>query len=331
MSVARENFKVQALITTLAIVLFSIKLVAYFLTKSLSVLTDALESIVNIAAGLIGLYSIYVASKPSDEEHPYGHGKIEFISAGVEGTLITLAGLFVIFQAFTHLAQPQPVLKVDLGIILIGITGVINYFAGIRSIITGEKNHSLQLVAAGKHLKSDTYTSIGIFVGLILIYFTGWTWLDPLVAFIFSGIIIYTGYKIVRTSIAGIMDEADKKILASLVQILKNNRTENWIDIHNFRIIKYGSTLHCDCHLSVPWYLNVNEAHREIELLTTLIREKFGKSVEFFIHSDPCKEFSCQICTKQNCLVRQHSFIKRIEWTVNNIASNTRHRILGGY
>lgn len=312
----------------LAILLFAVKLAAYFLTRSLAILTDALESTVNIAAGLVGLYSLFVASKPSDEHHPYGHGKVEFISAGVEGTLITLAGLFIIYKSIISFNAPERVGQLDVGIILIGITAVVNYVAGLYSVKTGKKNNSLQLIAAGKHLKSDTYTTIGIFIGLIGLYLTGWQWLDALVALIFGGIIIYTGYKIVRSSIAGIMDEADRKILEELVKVLNANRTENWIDIHNLRIIKYGSKLHCDCHLTLPWFLNVNEAHNEIDALTSLIRQNFGETVEFFIHSDGCKEFSCRICTKHNCLVRQHPFELRLEWTISNISSNIRHRIL---
>ena len=194
-------------------------------------------------------------------------------------------------------------------------------------VATGKKNNSLQLIAGGKHLKSDTYTTIGIFAGLLLLYFTKWFWIDGAIACLFAFIIIYTGYRIVRTSIAGIMDEADRKLLDNLVILLNNNRRENWIDIHNLRIIKYGSTLHCDCHLTVPWYLNVNEAHIEIEALAELIRNEFGEAVEFFVHSDGCKEFSCRICSKQNCMVRQHDFEKKIEWTIENISKDNRHKI----
>ena len=130
-----------------------------------------------------------------------------------------------------------------------------------------------------------------------------------------------------RTSIAGIMDEADLKLLNNLVEVLNKNRRENWIDLHNLRIIKYGSTLHCDCHLTVPWYLNVNEAHAEIEALAKLIRNEFGEAVELFVHSDGCQEFSCRICSKQNCLVRKHDFEKKVIWTIKNISKDSKHKI----
>ncbi|WP_235906245.1 cation diffusion facilitator family transporter [Ginsengibacter hankyongi] len=158
-------------------------------------------------------------------------------------------------------------------------------------------------------------------------YFTKQVWLDSLEASVFALIIIFTGYKIVRTSVAGIMDEADTKLLHNLVDLLNKNRRENWIDLHNLRFIKYGSTLHCDCHLTVPWYLNVYEAHAEIEALAKLIRDEFGEAVELFAHSDGCEQFSCRICTKQNCLVRKYDFEKKVMWTIKNISKDSRHEV----
>jgi hypothetical protein len=124
------------------------------------------------------------------------------------------------------------------------------------------------------------------------------------------------------------MDEADTMLLKKMVQMLNDNRRVNWIDLHNLRIIKYGSTIHLDCHLTVPWYLNVHEAHAEIDALSGLVKNKFGESVELFVHSDPCMEFSCRICSKFECTVRQHAFVKKIEWTMENISSNHKHRLL---
>lgn len=324
---AKENLRLQKIITLIAIVLFITKIVAWYISGSLAILTDALESIVNIIAGLIGLYSLFLSAKPRDAAHPYGHGKVEFLSAAVEGTLITIAGIFIIYEAAQNFSRPSKITNLNVGMILLGLTAIINFGAGVICVRKGTENSSLQLIAGGKHLKSDTYTTIGIFAGLLLLYFTKLTWIDSAVASLFALIIIYTGYKIVRTSIAGIMDEADIQLLNNLVTVLNNNRHENWIDIHNLRIIKYGSTLHCDCHLTVPWYLNVNEAHHEIEALARLIRNEFGEAVELFVHSDGCQEFSCPICSKQNCLVRKHDFEKKVEWTIENISKDTKHKI----
>ncbi len=327
MIASKENIRLQKFIISIAVVLFSIKLAAWYLTGSLAILSDALESIVNIASGFLGLYSLYLSAKPKDVDHPYGHGKVEFISAAVEGTLITVAGIIIIYKSVASFFYPHQVTKLDYGILLLGATGIVNYLAGVMCIATGKKNNSLLLIASGKHLKTDTYSTIGIFIGLIFLYLTKKVWLDSIVACIFALIIIFTGYKIVRTSIAGIMDEADMKLLHNLVDLLNENRRENWIDLHNLRFIKYGSTLHCDCHLTVPWYLNVNEAHAEIEALAKLIRNEFGQAVELFVHSDGCEEFSCRICSKQNCMVRKHDFEKKITWTIKNISKDSRHAI----
>lgn len=322
---AQQNLRLQKIITAVSVFLFLIKITAWYLTRSVAILTDALESIVNVVAGLVGLYSLYISAKPKDYDHPYGHGKAEFLSAAIEGTLISVAGFIIIYEAINNLFHPHTITKLDYGIILVAITAVINYVAGTLCIKTGKKNNSLALTASGKHLQSDTWSTAGIVIGLLLMLVTKIYWLDSAVALLFSAIIIITGYKIVRSSVAGIMDEADEALLKKVVEMLNDNRKQNWVDLHNLRIIKYGATIHLDCHLTVPWYLNVHEAHIEIDSLSALIKKEFGESVELFVHSDGCLDFSCAICVKQDCNVRKHDFEKRIEWTIENISSNIKH------
>jgi cation diffusion facilitator family transporter len=327
MESAKQNIRIQTWVAGLSVVLLVTKLVAYFLTGSVAILTDALESIVNVVAGFFGLFSLYLAAKPRDADHPYGHGKIEFVSAAVEGSMIFVAGIIIIYEAVVSLIHPSTLQQLDLGMLLIGITAALNFLVGSLCVRTGTKNNSLALQASGKHLISDTYSTVGILVGLVLIHFTQIIWLDGAVAILFSLIILYTGYNIIRTSLAGIMDETDKTLLIQLVNLLNKNRKENWVDLHNLRIIKYGSTLHVDCHLTVPWYLNVHEAHQEIDALASLVRKNFGESLELFVHSDGCLDFSCKICNKKECSVRKHPFEKRIEWTVENISRDKKHEV----
>ena len=325
MTAAQYNLKVQKVVAAISVVLFIVKIGAWYVTGSVAILTDALESIVNVIAGLIGVYSLYVSAKPKDSDHPYGHGKVEFISAAIEGTLIFVAGIFIIYEAVNNLLNPQSIHQLDWGIILVAVTAIVNYIVGSICIRTGKKNNSLALIASGNHLRSDTYTTAGIVVGLIILYFTKISWIDSAVAILFSLVILYTGYKIIRSSVAGIMDEADDQLLRELVITLNSNRTVNWIDLHNLRIIKYGPTLHMDCHLTVPWYFNVNEAHKEVDTLSELVRNKYGEAVELFVHSDGCMDFSCAICSKFECTVRQHEFREKIEWTMENISQNKKH------
>lgn len=324
---ALYNLKIQKRIAALSILLLITKTFAWYLTGSVAILTDAFESIVNVIAGLIGVYSLYVSAKPKDRDHPYGHGKAEFISAAIEGSLITIAGFIIIYEAFNNLIHPHTIKKLDHGIILVAVTGLVNYIAGTVCIRTGNRNNSLALISSGKHLQTDTWSTLGIVVGLILILVTNLVWIDSVVAILFSLFIIYTGYKILRSSVAGIMDEADTKLLNKMVLMLNDNRRADWIDLHNLRIIKYGSMIHMDCHLTVPWYLNVHEAHREVDALSNLVKNEYGESVELFVHSDGCQDFSCRICSKTGCPVRKHEFEKKIEWTMENISSNRKHQV----
>ncbi len=328
MTAAKQNYNFQKIVVVTGVVLFIAKLVAWYLTNSVAILTDALESTVNVTSGFIGLYSLYISAKPKDTLHPYGHGKVEFISAAIEGTLIACAGLLNMYEAAKNLGDPQPVAQLDYGILLITATAIINYLVGALAVKKGKKNNSLALVASGKHLQSDTYSTIGIIIGLIILFLTRVVWLDSAVALIFALLIVYTGYKIIRDSLRGIMDEADEELLKQMVGLLQTNRSEEWIDLHNLRIIKYGSTLHLDCHLTVPWYLNVHEAHTQIDKLNKLVNDNFGGSIELFVHTDGCLDFSCEICQKGECPVRKAVFRRRVEWTVKNISDNHKHNAL---
>lgn len=325
MEAPQQNLTVQKWVAGISVLLLVVKFVAYYATHSVAILTDALESIVNVAAGFIGLYSLYIASKPRDLDHPYGHGKAEFISAAVEGTMIGSAGAIILYKAIQQLINPVELKQLDYGIILVAITAVVNFGLGYFCLRIGKKNDSAALRASGKHLQSDTWSTLGIIAGLGLLYYTGQKWIDSAVALVFGAFIMFTAYRIVRSSIAGIMDEADMKLLGRMVQVLNGQRKENWVDLHNLRVVRYGSTLHLDCHLTVPWYLNVHEAHREIDMLAEMVRREFGESVDLLVHSDGCLTFQCHICNKGDCPVRQHPFEKRITWTLENISKNKKH------
>jgi cation diffusion facilitator family transporter len=324
---SRSNLRLQRWIAIASSILLIAKFTAYYLTHSVSILTDALESIVNVIAGFIGLYSLYVAAKPKDIDHPYGHGKAEFVSAAVEGTLVLSAGILIIYNAVKNLIYPIEIHKLDIGIYLVGSTAVINWVLGAIALKQGRKNNSLALQASGKHLQTDTYSTAAIIAGLILISVTQKVWIDGVVAIGFGCFIIYTGYKIVRTSLAGIMDEADMELLEKMVDVTEKHRKENWIDIHNLRVIKYGNVLHVDCHLTVPWYFNINQAHFEIDELSKLIRTNFGETLELFVHSDGCLYSQCHICIKEDCPVRQHPFKQRLDWTLDNALQNEKHSL----
>ena len=310
----------------IGIFLMAMKFSAYFLTGSVAILTDALESIINVTAGLFAWFSIYLSSKPKDKEHPYGHGKIEFISAGFEGGLIMMAACYILYKAFRTFIEPGEIESLDVGIYLTAGAGLINFFLGTHLIKTGRKQHSPTLIADGKHLLTDTYSSLGLVIGLILVYFTNIIWLDALISVVLGFGILYTGYQLIRSSIAGLMDEADIEMLKNVANVLEENRKENWIDMHNLRIVKYGAHVHIDSHLTLPWYYSLEESHAEVTAVESLISEKFHREVELFIHADPCLELSCGICSMSECKERKSAFIKKINWTTEQLLLNQKHK-----
>jgi cation diffusion facilitator family transporter len=236
-----------------------------------------------------------------------------------------LAGAFIIYEAIYQLIHPQELQQLNIGILLLGISGIINFIVGYLAVKKGKANGSVALQASGRHLQSDTYSTIVIMIGLVLIYFTHVHQLDSYVAIVMSFVIMIIGYRIARKSVAGIMDEADEKVLGKVIYMLNKSRVENWIDIHNLRVIKFGNVLHIDCHMTVPWYLNVRQAHEEVENLQTLIEKEFGSAMEFFVHTDDCIGSCCPICIKKDCTVREQAFIKRIKWDMENLVPNLKH------
>jgi cation diffusion facilitator family transporter len=319
--------KKKAILVSLciSIVLMLAKFGAYFLTHSNAILTDAAESIVNVLASGFAFYSIYLATLPKDENHPYGHGKVEFFSAFVEGALIGVAGLIIIFKSGYDLIFPKEIFQLLEGAIIIGITGLVNLLVGYYLIRTGKKHRSLTLEADGKHLLTDAVTSAGLVAGILLIKMTEVYWLDSVISILLGIYIVYSGYKLTRTSVGGLMDESNIELVKTIVDILQDNRRDPWIDVHNLRAQQYGSDLHIDCHITLPYYYDLNQVHSEISGIDRLINGSGDRDTELFIHADPCLPECCHYCKMQNCPVRQEAFRAEIGWTVENATKNKKH------
>lgn len=325
----RQNLRLQIVAVCIGVALMAIKFFTWWLTNSNAILTDALESIINVVAGFFAIYSLMLTAKPKDANHPYGHGKIEFLAAGFEGGLIFLAGLIIIGKSIYNLVFPQPLEKLGTGLALTAFSGFINLILGYFMVRQGRKTHSLTIQAEGRHLLSDSYSSAGILAGMGILMLTGAAWLDSMTAIVFGVIILYTGYKLLRTSVAGIMDEAAPDIIQPLVDIMARKKRSNWVDIHNLRVIRYGAAIHIDCHLTVPWYFNVEQGHAEVKSLESLIQAESPVPVELFIHADPCRPpAACGICSKLDCDHRQAPFEKEIPWTLENLLYVKNHQDL---
>lgn len=323
----KDNISFQKWIAVFGLLLFVAKIIAWKLTDSDAVFSDAMESIVNVISAFMGLYSLYLASKPKDEDHPYGHGKVEFVTSGIEGALIAIAGIMIIYEGINSLFTGKVLQDLDWGIAIIGATAIVNYILGYISIKKGRKVNSLVLISSGKHLQSDTITTLGVVISLVIVYFTKIFWLDSVVALLFGFYIIFVGYKIIRKSLSGIMDEQDPQILNNIIKVLENNRKTEWIDVHNMKVQQFGSSLHIDAHITLPWYYSLRDAHNQMESMILLLANNTKRTVEFNFHMDDCKPISCEICQIKDCMVRERTFVKRVEWTAENVTNIAKHSI----
>lgn len=321
----RLKFRVQRRIVVASLVLLIAKFIAFFLTNSVGVYTDAMESIVNVAAGAISLYSLYISAKPKDQDHPFGHGKIELISASIEGILIIVAGGLIIYEGMYRLFDPQVVKKLDIGIVIIAAAGVVNWILGSYSMRIGKKYNSIALVAGGKHLHSDVYSTIGLVLGLLVLYFTDIPWIDSLLAIFFGGIILFTGVGILRKTTEDIMDKADASVLHIILNAINGQRREEWIDIQNLKVLKYGSHYFIDLDLTLPWYFNIREGHESSVALAAILRNEFGADkTRITIHTDPCiPSAECDGCDKENCCTRTQEQARKTAFTLEGITQNS--------
>lgn len=323
-----ENIiRLQFLVLLSGIVLMAIKFAAHLITGSNAILSDALESIINVAAGFFALYSLWLSKQPKDENHPYGHGKIEFISAGFEGGMIVLAAIYILFEAVHSFINPTAVKQLDMGIYLVAFSGAVNFIMGILLVKAGKRNKAEAMVADGKHLITDTYTSMGLVLGLVLVQYTHLLWLDGVIALLMGCMILVTGYQLLRKSLAGLMDETDPEIIADLLVVLNQNRKTSWIDMHNLRVVKYGANYHMDAHITLPWYWSLEQAHEEVSAVDKVVADKFHRDIELFLHADPCIPTSCSICELAPCAERKHPFQTKIDWDAANLLSNKKHQV----
>lgn len=322
----KKELRIILLSLLISFILTGIKFTAYFLTHSVAILSDALESIINVVAGAFASYSIYLAGKPKDKNHPYGHGKIEFFSIGFEGAMIFIAGCLILFKAAQYFTGKSGLHGVGQGLWLIAATMLVNLLLGLYLVRAGRKLPSITITGNGQHIMTDVYSSLGLIAALAVIHFTGWNWLDPAISVLMGVLILRNGYKLLRRSVSGLMDETDIKVVDQVIAILDAQRRPAWIDVHNMRVQQYGNNYHIDCHVTLPYYLKLSQAHEELKAVERLVNREFtAGDVEFFIHTDPCIPVCCHYCQLMECPVRSHAFTGRITWTKENVLPNRKH------
>lgn len=304
---------------------FGLKAYAYFQTKSLAIMSDALESIINVVTAIVALAVIRVAMAPADEEHPYGHGKVEHFSAAFEGGLILFAALLIIYESVTKLFLPEPPANLAVGIFYSALATFINLAAGLYVLNVGRKNNSEALKANGKHLLSDVFTTVAIMVGLGLVMLTGFYILDPIVGILAGCWLSFEAYKIIRENFSALLDTREPETVKQILTAINKVKKPAIIDVHNLRMIRSGGFHHIDAHVVVPEYWNLNKVDDLTHDFENKVVKEYPFDGEFAFHLDPCKKQYCSICQMDDCPVRKKPFIAIRPLTEEGIISGPRH------
>ncbi|HAM59975.1 MAG: hypothetical protein A2X51_12010 [Candidatus Rokubacteria bacterium GWC2_70_24] len=314
---SRVRLRAGVVSLVVSVVLLGAKYEAYRLTGSTAILSDALESIVNVVAAIFALGSLFFAAHPADRNHPYGHGKIEFFSAAFEGGLIAFAAVVIVYEVVLGLISGPQLRRLGTGVLIIVAASLANLALGLFLVRTGRRHQSLILVADGQHVLSDVWTSAGIVVGLLLVRLTGLAWLDPLVAAVVAVNLMWTGFRLVRHAAGGLLDEEDTELLSRLLEVLRSHVGQGVIRVHHLRAIRAGRFHHVDAHLVVPEFWTVDRGHELAESLAERVIAQLGVEGELVFHTDPCHRIYCAMCDLDACPVRHEPFQDRPPLTLD--------------
>ncbi len=266
-----------------------LKFGAYRLTGSVGLLSDGLESGVNLLTAVIALISLYIAAQPPDDEHAYGHTKVEYFAGGLEGVFIFVAGGLISYTAVVRLINPQPLEQIGLGVMISAVASLLNLGTAVILQRIGKKHNSLTLVAESKHLMTDVWTSGGVIIGVILAGITGWVRLDALVALFVAGNILYTGFQLLRTSANGLMDSALPCCEQEKIRAILDSYREQGVDYHALRTRQSGAQRFISFHMQMPGAWSIQDGHALAEEIEAdIIRELAPISV--FIHLEPLED-----------------------------------------
>lgn len=313
---------IAATISVIAgVIILASKLVAWQLTGSSAVLSDALESIVNVVAAIFALVSIRIAARPRDDDHPYGHGKTELLSAAFEGGLVFLAALLIVWQAANVFLHRPSLRALDFGLAVTAAAAVANLLLGAFLVRTGRAVGSPTLIADGKHVLSDVWTTAGVMVGLGLVKLTGVVWFDPAAALAVGLLLARTGWVLVRDAAAALVDAHDPVLLTRLVDGFTEARVPGVIALSRMRTLRHGHAIHVDADVIFPAHWTVAHAHAVLEQLEGRIRAHTGIAVELALHMDPCRPTLCARCDLQGCPARTTPFVALRRLTVADAAA----------
>lgn len=301
-----------------------VKWLAYAVTLSSAVLSDALESGVNVLTSSFMLFAVWLATKPRDDDHPYGHGKVEFFSSGFEGALVLFAALSIAVVAIARTLDPVKLTNLELGMMIQAVVSVLTFAAGQLLIFKGKKLSSPSLVADGIHIRADAITTVGTMIGVFAVWLSGLVWLDTAVALLVAVWLAWSGVKVVRGAIGGLMDEADPDLLNRIARTLDAHRKQGWLAPHHTKVMHLGQSLHIDLHMVFPAYWSIERVHDDSKRMEKVLQGEFGESTEVMLHMESCTARSCSYCDMPDCPIRHSPFIRRYTWDADLISA--RHR-----
>lgn len=276
-----------SIVTAIGIIV--LKVAAYLLTGSMGFLSDALESGANIIAAIITLVALLVAARPPDDEHAYGHSKAEYLSSGAEGTLILMAAGFIAWQAIVRLLNPEPLNQVALGILVSAAAAAANFLVARVLLKAGKEHRSDALTADAQHLLTDVWTSVGVIVGVALVSLTGWLWLDPVVALVVAAQILFTGFKLVRNAVNGLMDAGLPDEEVAQVRAILERFDGEGVKYHALRTRRSGAQRFVSVHIQVPGDWSVQQGHELLEKIEGEIRGDLSP-VNVITHIEPVED-----------------------------------------
>jgi cation diffusion facilitator family transporter len=300
---SRERIALLSIAAGLAVL--ALKYVAYVISGSVALRSDAIESIVNVVAALFALGAIVFAGKPADREHPYGHGKIEHFSAAFEGGLIALAAAFILIEATHALIFGVQLKNLGLGLALNLLAGLLNGLLGWYLLHKGRATRSKALEADGHHILSDFWTTVGIALGLLAVKLTGIHWMDPVMAMVVGLLLARTGFRLVAESSRALLDSEDPDVVARVLAGMNQVRSWDIIAVHELRTFRSGRYTHVDAHLVVPEYYSIRQAHDLCEGFGVKALREAGVEGEVHTHVDPCVRLYCERCPAADCPIRR--------------------------
>jgi len=301
----RARMRAGLLALVVGILLFAGKFSAYALTGSTALFADAMESTVNVITAGLMVLSLALAARPPDEGHPYGHGKVEFLSAGIEGAAIAVAALLILVESIRELIAGPELQRLGVGMSIIAVCTAINAALGLHLVRVGRRTTSMALEADGRHVLTDVWTSVGVMGGLGGVQLTGWLWADPVLAIVVALNVVREGVGLLQRSFEGLMDQADPATLDAAVEAITTTRDESWIDIHGLRSWRSGARRHFDLHMTVPRYFDVERLHRIHDRVEQALLGDDPHGGDVVVHFDPCKPPLCPLCPIPDCPIRE--------------------------